>query len=380
MNTRITSLSAAFSLALAAGAFAQNTPPTTRPFDMMPNQWQVGLATNNGAPIWGANLAGLATPLAQSGTKLAFAFGQCYGGGMLTNLSAIAPVPNGPAINISATSASSWHQSAWYRAPINGVPVAPGLLGANTINDHSYDWVDSYVDHFSGAVPASAAADNAWAFDPFNTNTGPVNAAGRVDRGPVEQLRAREIAQYYNAGAGGTLVHQPPAQANKYAILYSGVPNAVDADQIGNAWNRLIADGYAAGNIQVLFGAGWNPANPNAIVGMLPLAARNQALQATENNLINAFAAVGNLGASDQLFFLANDHGTARNNAWPINRWVETPKPGDSSSSGSQLPYDLEGYTPGTDPSQYFGSYYVPAPGALSLGALGLLVIARRRR
>ncbi|MFA6046285.1 MAG: hypothetical protein WC718_14975 [Phycisphaerales bacterium] len=378
MNTRITSLSAALSLVLASGAFAQNTPPTIRPFDVMPNQWRVGLAGNDGTPIWGDALANMVTPIAQNGTKIAFAFGQCYGGGMLTNLSTINAGPNGVAINISATSASSWHQTAWYPAPINGVSVRPGLTGANTPNDHSYDWVDSYVDHFGGNVTASAAADLAWTFDPFGTNVGPVNAAGRVDRGPVERVRAREIAQYFNVGTGGTLTHN--VQTNKQAILYSGKPNAADADQMSQAWASLRADGYAAANIHVLFGAGWDPLNPNAIVNMLPLAARNQAIEATENNLANTIANIGAIANLDQLFFLSNDHGTARNNAWPANRWVETPKPGDGPSSGSQLPYDLEGYTPGTDPTLYFGSYYVPSPGALSLGGLGLLMITRRRR
>lgn len=367
-------------LGLALAAHAQNVPPTVRPYDVKPNQWQVGLAGHDNNPIWGEAFANMAAPIAQRGTKMAFAFGQCFGGGMLTNLAGINPLMNGPALNVSATSASSWHQSAWYPAPINGVSVQPGITGANTPNDHSYDWVDSYVDQFGGPVPSSAAADGAWTFDPFGTNVGAVNAPGRVDRGPVERARAREISQYFNVGTGGTLTHN--VQNNKQAILYSGKPNAIDADQIGNAWDSLIADGYAAGNIHVLFGAGWNPQNPDAIVGMLPVAARNQAQEANFTNLANVFTALTLAPNLDQLFFLSNDHGTARNNAWPANRWAEVPKPGadGSSSSGSTLPYDLQGYIPGTDPGLYFGSYYVPAPGALSLGGIGLLMVSRRRR
>lgn len=374
----VAGLGAALSLALAASA-QNNTPPTTRPFAVMPAQWRVGLAGYDDVPVWGDAVANMATPIAQRGTKIAFAFGQCFGGGMLTNVAGINPLMNGPGLNVSATSASSWHQTAWYPAPMNGVAVRPGLSGANTPNDHSFDWVDSYVDQFGGNTPASVAADLAWAHDPFGTNVGPVNAAGRVERGPIERARARETAQYYNVGAGGALTHN--VQNNKQAILYSGKPNAIDADQIGQAWARLRADGYAAGNIHVLFGAGWDPQNPDAIVNQLPLAARNQAQEANLNNLANTFLAISNIQNLDQLFFLSNDHGTARNNAWPANRWVEVPKPGDNSpSSGSTLPYDLEGWIPGTDPGLYFGSYYVPTPGTLSLGGVGLLLVGRRRR
>ncbi len=357
-----------------AGAQTVIPDPARNKGTLMGAPWKVGLASNAGVPVWDADLAMMARGIARGGTKMAFAFGTCYGGGMTQNLAALGLEAGGGAVTLTATSAARWNEPAWYPEGLAALRARPGLTTARPANDHAYDWVDSYVDSFAGAATAIMAAENGWRHDPFGSN--PV-----VDQGPNEVLRARENAQYRqtNVAARG-FSHMMPAQANKYAILWSGQPAAPDRDQMVRQYNQLIAQGYAAANISVLVGAG----AADGIVGMLPAGTVVQ--QATAANLQGVFTGLAGLTAMDQLFFLANDHGTAWNPNMPVDRWVEMPKlpvypSGSGSSSGNgTLPYDLENMPGNGDFVGYFGQYYVPTPGPLALFSIGVGTIARRRR
>lgn len=376
-NTVSTLVRLALGLSMLAGAAQAQTvipDPARNKGTLMGAPWKVGLATNAGMPVWDADLAAMARGLARGGTKMAFGFGTCYGGGMTQNLAALGAEVGGGAVTLTATSASRWNEPAFYPDGLVANRARPGLTAARPANDHYYDWVDSYVDSFAGAANAINAAENGWRHDPFGSNP-------TVDQGPTEVTRARENAQYRqtNAAARG-FNHMMPAQANKYAILWSGQPEAPDRAQLVRQYNQLIAQGYAAANISVLVGAG----AADGIAGMLPAGTLVQ--QATGVNLQGVFTGLAGLTAMDQLYFLANDHGTAWNANMPINRWVEMPKlpvypSGSGGSSGSgTLPYDLENMPSGGDFVGYFGQYYVPTPGTLALFGTGVAAVARRRR
>jgi len=302
---------------------------------------------------------------------------------MVQDLGAITPRAGGPAVVLSATSASKWNQPAWYPEGNANNRAVPMLNGAATPNDHYFDWVDSYHIAMGGAT-AINAANNAWRRDPFGTNTG--GAAGNVDQGPGEAGRPREHGQYRETNAAARNQNHLGAANTKYAVLYSGQPKDVDAEQMGRVWAQLLGDGYAMANIHVVFGAGWDPMNPDPIVGMLPVQARNQAVEATVANLISVFAGFNNFDETKKVFFLSNDHGTAWNANMPIDKWVEMPKlpvyPSGSGGSQSQgtLPYDLEMMPQTLDFEGYFGQYYVPTPGSLALLGLGGLLVTWRRR
>jgi len=376
-------LNRAFRFAAVAsvlGAFAAAEGQTVIPDParnkgtLMGVPWKVGLATNNGVPVWDEDLALMVRGIARGGTTMAFGFGTCYGGGMTQNLAALGAEVGGGAVSLTATSASRWNEPAWYPEGLAANRRRPLLAAARPVNDHFYDWVDSYVDSFAGASTAISAAENGWRHDPFGSNPG-------VDQGPGEVLRARENAQYRQMNAAArNLQHMAPAQANKYAVLWSGQPEAPDRDQLVRQYNQLIAQGYAAANISVLVGAG----ALDGIAGMLPAGTVLQG--ATKVNLQGVFTGLAGLTAMDQLYFLANDHGTAWNANMPVNRWVEMPKlpvyPSGSggSSGGGTLPYDLENMPAGGDFLGYFGQYYVPAPGSLVLLGMGVVTAARRKR
>ncbi|MCW5754956.1 MAG: hypothetical protein KIT24_09655 [Phycisphaeraceae bacterium] len=323
------------------------------------SQWHVGLSTSAGKPIWDDELANYAKPLAMAGVKMAYGFGQCFGGGMIQDLVALGG-------DISATSATKWSRPAYYREstpPAAAAPVRPGLAFAAVANNHNYDWVDSYIQANGGGANHLNAANDAWRYDPFGTNPA-------TNRGPNE-MGGIEFGQFGQTAAGAAAgFNHGVAAANKFAILYSGKPNAIDGEQIVDAWNMLVGVyGYMPANIQVLYGAGVAPVGaPAAMVG--------QTVAATDVNMMIAYANLGGLTAMDQLFFLANDHGTAWNDLMGNrNRfYLDVPKT-PSQWSPSQ---GLDQYGPDTNWSTV--PYYVPTPGTATLLAIGAMLTTRRRR
>jgi len=331
-------------------------------------QWSVGLASAAGnVPVWDRDLANIVKPFAASGVDLSFAFSQCYGGGMISDLMALPAASGNLNARIAATSAVKWNQAASYPKGFLVDRRVPLLTGAAVVKDHFFDWADSYIT-YSPNNTALGNANNARRTNPLGSNAGA--AAGNVDQGPVERVSRSEVEQYDSTNAAAdNIIHNTVAANKRFAILWSGQPNDVDAAQISREYNQLIVNGYNNNNIRIMFGTG--AADP--VAATLPGAALVRA--ATKDNLallldttVGTFGSV--LVANDQLFFFANDHGTAWHPDMPPNMWIETPKYGGESNL-PYLPGDLDG--PTLPP-------LVPTPGAALIFGVAGIFAARRRR
>lgn len=394
---------AAIALSIADAAAARQSGPASPPFPAFADQSLVmpvmggpperaGLATKNAniAPIWDHDLAAWSAPIAMAGAQLSFAFGQCFGGGMLDNLK------NLGAGDISATSASRWDEFAWYPRP----------LAQGGINK---DWADVYLDKLASAAGPGPLyrdlADHAYKNDPWGTFAG----------APRGNEAARETAQWAERGfLPGFLAPDDQARNNRYAVLYSGEPNAVDRAQLNRAFQILTNPAglnYRRDRIYVVAGNGALeplPAGAGDIydpVNGVPMANRLDATPADLQNLLTVTLA--GLGAADQLLFFANDHGVLQTSRMAPGCYIRIPKQGDPSYPSPSYPHTLP-YSPSMPPPQYLGSvdvmfdiinstpdnpygdqwiirdgyqqFYVPTPGATALGTLGLLMLGVRRR
>jgi hypothetical protein len=363
-------------------AFVQQ--PMTAVNPMNPNRERSGLATKPGAllPIWDHDLANMVRPLAGAGVQLNFAFGQCFGGGMIDDMLGVAGDALRPGVggnNLTATSASRWDEFSWYRRPV-------AMGGVNR------DWVDTHNNAMLPVAPSfERMAYNAFRNDPWGTSL----VAPRGNEGRFE------TAQWGQRGAASG-ANNLTTRNNRYAVLYSGDPNAIDWEQLGTAYTRLTVNyGYNPADIFLVADAGFAsiPAgNPlrNAMTG-IPAA---NGIPATLGDLNNLFAlTLNNLNANDQLYFLANDHGVLQTQQMQPGCWMRVPKrPGEGSPG--QWPSELPP-APSSPGSQYLGSitemfdidpltgswtvkpsyeqYYVPTPGSMTLAGLGLLALSRRR-
>jgi hypothetical protein len=333
----------------------------------MPAAARVGLATNAAnTQIWDSDLANWTNPLMANGVRTTFAFGQCFGGGMLDRLQANAAA-NGRAF--SGTSASSWNEFAYYR----------GAGGAAS------DWVDTYTAASWGlfAPRHDTTAGGAWRNDPFGTAPG---------------QRAMETAQYRENGAGGALTLSSSPRANRYAVLYSGGPNAIDWDQLNTMYTLLttpiVGYNYDPSKIFILSGNGVGDAGYAGLPGGSALLTAPNVLPADKMLLQNTLAGMAGLNGNDQLLFLANDHGVIQA---PGGRILRVPKRESDYPSYPPSYQPLPGYPGSTmgdlgymfdlsDPMNWqvradFAQYQVtPTPGALALLGLGTLIGTRRRR
>ncbi len=366
LRTRIT---VSFALALFAGA-AQAAPMGTPlvPFPAfvpvppkgmgMPGENKSGLATNGAlaAPIWAADLAMMAGPLAMNKVTMNFSFSQCFGGGMIQPLTTLAG-----GAKITASSASQWNEFAWY----------PGVA--------TKDWARAHIDALMGAVAAPAV-------DTY------INGAFiNDDYGAVKSTPAWEHAQFQESPVGAGAGTLTSAAGMKKAILYSGDPNAIDKQQIIDLFNVLKAApyGYAAADITVVYGNGQAAAAPSGVNELLPADFGEMAVTikpATKADLTAVFAGLGGLGMNDQLFFFANDHGVVQ--ADFMKKWMRVPRRPGSSSPPPYSPgnpygqllgmFDFSGAEP--EPLPEFAEFYVPTPGALALVGLSGILAAKRRR
>jgi len=317
---------------LASTAQAQLDPlfPAYRSKNLAPIAGiKVGLAAQGGAVVWDTDLANWTNPLMNNQVKTSFAFGQCFGGGMLENLQVNAAAAGS---NFSGTSASQWNEFAFYRRP----------GGA--------DWVDTYTTGSWGvfAPRHDTTASSAWSNDPFGS------AGGNL---------GWEHAQWLANAAGNTIKLNDAARNNRYAILWSGQPNNIDWDQLQNMYTLLtlpvIGYNYNPQNVFVLAGNGAADAGvPAGLAGVANLMA------ATPINLQMTLGGMANLGAMDQLFFLANDHGVIN-----INGITHVQPKWD----GYETPdWDYEwGHIPQS---------WLPTPGTTALLGLAAGLMARRRR
>lgn len=321
------SLACSLGLFLVAPAHAQLDPnfPNYKSKNAAPIPGiRVGMAAQNNATVWDTDLANWTNPLMQNQVKTTFAFGQCFGGGMIEDLRNNAAAVNS---DFSGTSASQWNEFAFYPRP------------------GGTDWVDEYINAAAPAPRADTIASNAWLNDPFGT------APGKL---------GWEHGQWQHVGAGNAVKLNDAAMANRYAILWSGDPNNTDWAQLSAMYTRLtVGYGYNANKVYILAGAGAaDPLLPPALIAAPNLSA------ATPNNLQMTLGGMNNLGAMDQLFFLANDHGVININGVTHRQ----PK-----RDGYNMPdYDPEwGHIPQS---------WIPAPGTTAFLAISAALATRRRR
>lgn len=346
------------------------------------NPERSGLSTKLGAlqPVWDHDLAAMVAPLAAAGTQLNFAFGQCFGGGMIDNLVSI-----GGGADLTATSASRWDEFAYYRRPI-------AIGGVDT------DWVDTHIDAELPASPTiERIAYNAYRNDPWGVS--PV-----APRGNERRLETAQWGQV--AAAAGTRTLDTKVDANRYAVLYSGQPQAEDWEQLELQFDVLTnVYNYDPANIFVVAAAGFAsiPAGNLLRDPIAGIPAAN-GMPATVDDLDSLLTVtLGGLGMDDQLFFLANDHGVLQTGMMQPGCWIQAPKrPGDLPEP--ELPPELPPASPGgySPPGQYLGSLteifdiqpdqqfwqvrpswsqnYIPTPGTAVLLSVVPLTLHRRRR
>ncbi len=338
--------------------------------------WHVGLSTSAGAPIWDDFFAINQQPLADMGINMTYAFGTCFGGGMVQDIVQLPQAAN-PNVRINATSAAKWYQPAYY-PQLPRVPAPP--VGPNNSNS---DWVDWYVEMsrpgrgIAGGAPThQESAVNAWWNDPFGTTNNPIVTHGPDEPAGSEEAQFRETVP----GLANALDHtRDPQGAHRFAVLYSGKPNAFDQRQILAAYDMLTNGyGYNVADIYVLYGNG-----PGALpVGSAPNLA-GRVFPATLNFFTWAITNIQTVEATsanpqlDQFFFLANDHGTAWNDLMSPDRsrYLDVPKTPGGVYQGTQ---GIGGFGPLTDWSTL--PYYVPTPPVLMLMGLGIVGGASRRR
>jgi hypothetical protein len=240
-------------------------------------------------------LAGMAAPAVQRGTRFIWSFGQCFGGGMFDEL-----VPLGG--TQSGTAAARHDETAYYPDP-NGV---------------GEDWVNFYVmSMVGGANTARAMAAAAAADDPFGTNP---NAAR------ITEVMSSEHPQYFSVGAGADGLTLRQYRRTGIAILWSGQPKIYDRDQIVAALDALVAMGYARDRIFVFYGSGKLQAGHPIVQGHManfnpPITLRAATRRALGGLFMMKLGAMARC-RPDFAFFLANDHGynTGVNNGNPVPR------------------------------------------------------------
>jgi hypothetical protein len=336
--------------------------------------WHTGLSTSAGTPIWDDDFANIATPLAVQGVNMTYVFGQCFGGGMVQDIVQI-PASVNPIARVNATSAAKWFQPAYYRVPPR-VPAPPPPQA----NNSNTDWVDWYTEMSrpgrggAGGPPTHfESAMNAWWNDPFGNSPNPLRTRGPDETG-TEEAQFRETIP----GLAALVGHTMNPNGRRYAMLYSGKPNAVDREQILTMYDVLVTGyGYNPADIFVLYGTG-----AAALGAATPPALAGRVWPATLNDYADQMVAIMGRVATDpnpglnQFFFFSNDHGTAWNDLMSPDRsrYLDVPKTPDAYG-GSQ---GLQAY--GADTNWATLPYYVPTPGgAIVLGLAGLACGRRRR-
>jgi hypothetical protein len=266
--------------------------------------------------VWDDDLAAMAMPAVQGGTRFIWAFGQCFGGGMFDELVALGGTQSG-------TSAARHNETSRYpKRPPNGV---------------GHDWVTRYVMAMGAAATARPTAAFAAANDPWGTNPG----APRI-----MEAMGTEHPQYFSVGAGADnlMLHQPGG----LAILWSGQPNLYDRDQIVAALNQLVAMGYTRDRIFVFYGSGvlrqnhpivqGHMVDPNTGMPLVPsITLRAATLNALDGLFMARFGPAARCKPSS-VFFLANDHGF--NTAFNMGGAV--PRDGDMGDPDTYEDMDAE--------------------------------------
>jgi len=352
-----------FSLAIYCASAPAQLPAGYPAAVNCPPGVNVGLATSLGAPVWSSDLANWTQPLMQNQVETTFAFGECFGGGMLDPLQANAAAA---ADDFSGTSACQYNQLASY--PTAATPT---------------DWVYGYTGYQSGAGPdrADTTAGQAWLGDGYSTAPGNLGW---------------ETAQYRDNLNGGPVKLTDVPAANRYAVLWAGQPNMIDWDQLDEEYDTLTspAFGWKAANIYVLAGAGAFAVPAGLLVGanVQPATAANLQLLLTSPGGLDA-----TLDDNDQFFFMAADHGVVQGlggAAVVVPRWTPSSTNNPPPYMPSSYPYgsglssygsvgalgaifDMSDPTNWTVQAQYVSDeIVVPEPSSIALVIIGVTIIA----
>jgi hypothetical protein len=253
---------------------------------------QYGQALTNGGAAYNA-------------VPLVYVFGGCFGGGMIDEINAL-PVNN----PISIVSASFFNQQSWYPA-----------LGINSV-----DFVFAYANALMrlNNPTAQSMAARASTDDPYGWSPATQRNNGEV--------RGSETPEYYDWNTGGTTAMIRNANEVNAVILWAGHPKQVDDYQLALMFNNLLARGYDANNIIVLYASG-TPANSPALVPAMQQAYQNNGNQNGASHLRPATLAAltdvlqtwafpaGKQNPPRFVFFLAADHGC--NNAFQVMDYLK---------------------------------------------------------
>jgi len=200
-----------------------------------------GIVTTNGV-VWDTNFANFVnTGIGTNYNEIAFAFMQCFGGGMIDELGALNLVP------ASYTAASQWNQPSvsGARDPAGGglyqsyynIPFAPAAGGA-AVNTMLQAATTGYNRDLVGPVINKPMP---FGETPQYTSSGPIGDSITLDRNNP---------------------NNPTKNTNYLAILFGGaVANNNNLNSLVRMYNALIARGYAANQIYVLYPGGMTPGN-----------------------------------------------------------------------------------------------------------------------
>jgi hypothetical protein len=249
---------------------------------------------------------------------LVYAFGECFGGGMIDELdAAIAANP------ISIVTAAFFNQRAIYpedagnhmdfmRAYINAILASPNISAQG--------------------VAAQASADDPWGW----------NGKPNPPRSNLEILGA-ETPEYYSKNNGDHIdLERDPSEVNS-VIIWAGQPELEDDHQAARLILALVDLGFDPENIVALFASG-RPANSPDLVSTMQALYKfdppawgqshlRPATRAEFDNVLKSWALPRNPFAPINLyFFISLDHGC--NNAWNQAFWLK---------GGHQTPPIIEG-------------------------------------
>lgn len=271
---------AAVSLAALLAASAAFAVP---PYMAKPVTWTSTLVTNDKKSVTDEEFAQWVKAAQQTRVNsfsFIATFTQCFGGGFLEELSLQGVTTFG------ANSASRYFEPAWYNR-----------MGQNIYYSFAWQW---YANANPNDTDSEITDD---AHDALILNNNPA-----IPPLPPTQ---RQNAQYKTDSN-----NVPPMEAlgsadRNYAILFAGDPHPLgwDYNAMCDLYKVLVAKGYGAGDIHVLYGNNVDP-NPGDICQLDAAATRQNLEDAFDTWLPGEFNVLDE-EETVQVFFWAGDHGNA---------------------------------------------------------------------
>jgi tetratricopeptide (TPR) repeat protein len=252
------------------------------------------LITQNGTPITGSTFSNWVDAALTKGgnpnaASAAFYFQQCYGGGVLDDLT---NALNGSKVNWAGGAASTYSQPSVGQAATPTENAPPGVTWpAQYVSNNPQDfWTNALYNSITNNNTVLQQVTAA-------RNNDLVGINGKAPYGPFE------TGQTYSSPNGGANVTLGGNGVSHVAILWGGNANSVrHFNDTANMFTLLTRLWGNNGKVEVLFGNG----KTNSVGAPLPAAWNAQA--ATSANLQADIAGL-NLNANTQFVFYATDHG-----------------------------------------------------------------------